>query len=90
MKNTCYKGCKNAASATAKIVYKFDDGMTFTNYYGCTGDAINALHENKNSEALKPFEYDIYIRNLNFVTGRYGNWVWVEKGNKNYITSYNW
>ena len=85
-----YQGCNSAALATAKIVYKFDDGITATNYFGNTGDAIDSLHENKCNEALKPFTYEIYIRNLNFVTGRYGNWVWVEKGNKNYITSYNW
>ena len=84
MKNK-YFGCKSADEAAAKIVfyYKSFGGYTLTCYWADSIDAVDYLNNYKKSQS-EDFNYEIYLRDVNFNSGRIGGAWWrVEHGSKN-------
>ena len=73
-----YIGCENAASATAKIEFSFNE----TYYFGNGENAADFINTAKKTWNVCDWTYSIYLREINWNTGAYGNWWCVENGNR--------
>ena len=84
MKTRSYYGCENAASATAKLVIVDRNGNGFTDFYGESEALLDKL---KLYRKLLDgdWKYEIYLRDVNFETGRLGGWTVAEIGTKDKV-----
>ena len=83
MTSHCF-GCESAASATAKVHFP---SLKEAYFFGETSGAADFINYVKlNWDCPKDWPYEIYLREINWETGDFGDWYLVESGTRTRIT----
>ena len=78
-----YIGCENAASATAKVCFPSFGEVYFFGEASEACDFINSVK--KTWDISSDWPYQIYLRDINWESGAFGDWAIIESGTRTSI-----